>query len=78
VTSGGRPGVQADFPGFDPAVRQIQDARVLGGIHFRFATVTAARMGDAVAADVIERDAPAVPGEDQPDLRRQSAARSTS
>jgi hypothetical protein len=55
VTSNGAPGVERSFTGFGAAVRQVQDARVFGGIHFRFSTVTGARMGDCIAAYVLDR-----------------------
>ena len=49
VTSFGLPGVERSFDSFSSAVEQVENARVWGGIHFRFATVVAARMGDEVA-----------------------------
>jgi hypothetical protein len=54
VTSAGLPGVQRGFAGFQAAVRQVEDARVFGGIHFRFSTTVAARMGRQVAAYVLD------------------------
>jgi hypothetical protein len=54
VTSAGAPGVQRHFDRFSAAVRQVEDARVLGGIHFRFATQVAAGMGTRVAAYVLD------------------------
>jgi hypothetical protein len=55
VTSNGAPGVERSFASFAAAAQQVQDARVFGGIHFRFSTVTGARMGYAVAAYVLDR-----------------------
>jgi hypothetical protein len=49
VTSATQPGVERAFTSFSDAVAQVQDARVLGGIHFRLAVTTAARMGADVA-----------------------------
>ena len=49
VTSATEPGVERAFASFSDAVAQVQDARVLGGIHSRFAVTTAARMGADVA-----------------------------
>jgi PAP2 superfamily len=53
VTSAGAPGVERHFDRFSTAVRQVEDARVFGGIHFRFATTAGARMGDEVAGYVL-------------------------
>jgi hypothetical protein len=47
------PACPASLTSFRAAVQQVQDARVLGGIHFRFATITGARMGHSVAWDTI-------------------------
>jgi len=49
ASSFGLPGVERSFTSFSSAVAQVEDARVWGGIHFRFATVAAARMGEEVA-----------------------------
>jgi hypothetical protein len=54
ATSAGSAGVVRSFTSFSSAVGQVEDARVWGGIHFRFACETAARMGAAVA-DYVER-----------------------
>ncbi|HEY3206279.1 MAG TPA: hypothetical protein VGJ58_04950, partial [Gaiellaceae bacterium] len=54
ATSAGLVGVARSFTSFSSAVGQVEDARVWGGIHFRFACETAARMGAAVA-DYVER-----------------------
>jgi hypothetical protein len=53
VTSAGMPGVTRSFGGFHAAVRQVEDARVFGGIHFRFSSVMGARMGAEVARYVL-------------------------
>jgi hypothetical protein len=52
VTSAGAPGVERRFERFSTAVQQVQDARVFGGIHFRFATEQGALIGYEVADDV--------------------------
>jgi hypothetical protein len=44
------PGVTRTLPSFSAGVAQVIDARVLGGIHFRFAGDVAAAMGRQVAA----------------------------
>jgi hypothetical protein len=54
VTSATQPAVERSFVRFSDAVAQVEDARVFGGIHFRFAVRTAARMG-GVVADYVER-----------------------
>jgi PAP2 superfamily len=50
--SPGMPGVTRTFRSFSASVAQVIDARVFGGIHFRFAGNTAAAMGRSVAAYV--------------------------
>jgi hypothetical protein len=55
VTANGAPGVERSFTSFAAAAQQVQDARIFGGIHFRFSTVTGARMGYRVAAYVLGR-----------------------
>jgi hypothetical protein len=55
VTSSGAPGVERSFTSFDTAAQQVQDARIFGGIHFRFSTITGAHMGDQIAAYVLDR-----------------------
>ena len=49
ATSFGLPGVEHSFTSFSSAIAQVEDARVWGGIHFRFACATAADVGAAVA-----------------------------
>jgi PAP2 superfamily len=49
VTSAGLPGVQRDFTSFSAAVRQVEDARVYAGFHFRFSCIDAATLGAHVA-----------------------------
>ena len=49
LTSFGLPGVERDFTSFTSAVAQVSDARVFGGIHFRFACDTAVQMGTEIA-----------------------------
>jgi hypothetical protein len=49
VTSAGMTGVERSFTDFPAAAEQVQDARVWGGIHFRFSTQVGARMGAEVA-----------------------------
>lgn len=53
ATSAGSSAVRG-FTSFSSAVAQVEDARVWGGIHFRFACETAADMGAAVA-NYVER-----------------------
>jgi PAP2 superfamily len=53
VTSAGLPGVERSFTSFSAAVAQVEDARLWGGIHFRLACITGARIGAAVARYVI-------------------------
>ncbi len=55
TTATGLPGVQRSFTSFSAAVTQVEDARVWGGIHFRFACITAAQMGAEVAEYMIQR-----------------------
>jgi PAP2 superfamily len=49
ATSFGLPGVEHSFASFSSAVAEVENARVWGGIHFRFACETGAAMGAAVA-----------------------------
>jgi len=49
ATSFGLPGVEHGFASFSSAVAEVENARVWGGIHFRFACETGAAMGAAVA-----------------------------
>lgn len=50
LSSPGMPGVTRTLPSFSAGVAQVIDARVLGGIHFRFAGDVAAAMGRQAAA----------------------------
>ena len=52
LTSPGMPGVTRTLPSFSAGVAQVIDARVYGGIHFRFAGRIAASMGRQVAGYV--------------------------
>jgi hypothetical protein len=52
VTSAGLPGVERDFSSFSSAVAQVVEARIFGGMHFRFACEDAVQMGAQVAAYV--------------------------
>lgn len=61
VTSVGAPGVERRFGSFSAAVQQVEDARVFGGIHFRFATVAAADMGTGVGRYVLDTFLPWAP-----------------
>jgi hypothetical protein len=49
LTSPGMPGVTRTLPSFTAGVAQVIDARVYGGIHFRFAGQVATTMGQQVA-----------------------------
>jgi hypothetical protein len=49
VTSAGLPGTQRDFTTFSSAVRQVEDARIYAGFHFRFSCAHAATLGAQVA-----------------------------
>jgi hypothetical protein len=60
VTSAGAPGVERHFDRFSTAVRQVDDARVFAGIHFRFATVVGARMGTEVAGYALDTLMPGI------------------
>jgi hypothetical protein len=53
LTAAGLPGVERRFGRFSAAVCQVQDARILAGIHFRFSTEAGARVGTDVAAYVL-------------------------
>jgi hypothetical protein len=50
LSSPGMPGVTRTLPSISTGVAQVIDARVLGGLHFRFAGDVAAAMGRQVAA----------------------------
>jgi PAP2 superfamily len=49
MTSFGLPGVVHSFTSFSSAVAEVSDARVLAGIHFRFACDDAVQMGTGIA-----------------------------
>jgi hypothetical protein len=53
ATSSGLSGVQRSFTTLTSAIRQVENARVWGGIHFRSACVTGAHIGAKVAQYVI-------------------------
>ena len=63
LTSAGLPGVQRSFTSFSSAVAQVGDARVWGGIHFRFACDAAVGMGAAVARFVTANELVRIRGE---------------
>ena len=54
VTSAGLPTVARSFTSFSDAVAQVADARVWGGIHFRFSCDVAGQMGAEVGDYVIQ------------------------
>ena len=54
ATSFGLPGVEHSFTSFSSALAEVENARVWGGIHFRFACDTAVGMGAAVAEYVTD------------------------
>jgi PAP2 superfamily len=49
VTSAGLPGTERDFTSFSSAVRQVEDARIYAGFHFRFSCIDGATLGARVA-----------------------------
>ncbi|HST16221.1 MAG TPA: vanadium-dependent haloperoxidase [Gaiellaceae bacterium] len=53
VTSAGLPGVVRSFTSFSEATAQVEDARVFGGMHFRFSCDTGHMMGAEVADYVL-------------------------
>jgi hypothetical protein len=53
ATSFGLPGVEHSFTSFSSAVAEVENARIWGGIHFRFACDTAVGMGTQVADYVL-------------------------
>jgi hypothetical protein len=53
TTSVGLPDVEHDFSSFSEAVAQVSDARVFGGMHFRFSCVEAVTMGTEIANYVV-------------------------
>ena len=48
VTSANTPGVSRDFSSFTDAVRQVEDARVWAGFHYRFSCEDGAALGTNV------------------------------
>jgi len=50
MTSAGLPGVERSFTSFDAAVRQVADARVFAGFHFRFSCDDGMVLGREVGA----------------------------
>jgi hypothetical protein len=64
ATSSGLPGVERSFTSFSSAVEQVENARVWGGIHFRFATLAGAGIGADVADHVIATQLLHVEGDD--------------
>ncbi len=54
IISAGMPGVERSFTSFPDAVAQVADARVWGGIHFRFSCDVASQMGAEVGDYVIQ------------------------
>jgi hypothetical protein len=54
ATSANLPTVTRAFSGFTAAVAQVVDARVLGGIHFRFAGQSATQVGTRIARWTLE------------------------
>ena len=53
ATSAGLPGVVRSFTSFSEAIAQIEDARVFGGMHFRFSCDAGRVMGTEVADYVL-------------------------
>jgi PAP2 superfamily len=53
ATSFGLPGVEHSFTSFSSAVAEVENARIWGGIHFRFACDSAVGMGAQVADYVV-------------------------
>ena len=62
VTSAGLPGVERSFGSFASSVRQIENARIYAGFHFRFSTVDGATLGASVGAYVLGHTARPVHG----------------
>jgi hypothetical protein len=54
VASDGQPGVVRSFSSFSSALDEVANARVFGGIHFRFSTQDAQASGTAVGKYVVE------------------------
>ena len=53
--SNGMPGVTRAFPNFNASVDEIVEARIVSGIHFRFADEDAKKVGTAVGEYIIDR-----------------------
>ncbi len=54
VASDGEPGVIRSYPSFASALAEVANARVFGGIHFRFSTQDAQATGTAIGRYVVE------------------------
>lgn len=54
ATSFGLPGVERDFTSFSSAAAQVEDARVFGGMHFRFSADAGNVMGAEIANYVVD------------------------
>jgi hypothetical protein len=63
LDSNGMPGVTRSFLTFSAALDEAVDARVFGGIHFRFADVDARHLGTAVGNYVIAHAFQSIHGE---------------
>ena len=63
ATSVGAPGVTRDYTSFSAATEDVADARVFGGMHFRFSCNTAIHMGSEIANLVDDTVAVRVHGE---------------
>jgi hypothetical protein len=64
ATSNGVPGVTRDYTSFSAATEDVADARVFGGMHFRFSCDTAIQMGREIASLVDNTVAVKLPGQD--------------
>jgi hypothetical protein len=53
ATSEAQPGIVRSFVGFSPALAEMVDARVFGGMHFRNSCVRGTQLGGTVAAYVL-------------------------
>jgi hypothetical protein len=65
ATSTGVPGVTRDYTSFSAAAEDVADARVFGGMHFRFSCDTATQMGTEIANYVDNTVAQNVHGPDR-------------
>ena len=65
ATSTGVPGVTRDYTSFSAAAEDVADARVFGGMHFRFSCDTAIQMGSEIASLVDNTVAQNVHGPDR-------------